>query len=136
MPIIRWDPFDDLDRWFEDFPGVTLPRLTFDLAVNVYEQDGNVIAKMNLPGIDPAKIDISVDEDVLRISGSREEEKEEKGKEFYRKEIRSGSFSRAVRLPKVVDAEKVDAEYKDGVLKVTMPVVKGEKEGTKIKVRT
>src|SRR3989344_3706512 len=135
MQLIKWEPFSEVDRWFEDFPAFSFPKLGFDMAVDLYEEKGNIVAKMNLPGIDPEKIKVTVEDDILRISGSREEEKEEKDKHYYSKEIRRGSFERAVRLPKSVDSKKIDAAYKDGILEITMPAVQGEKETT-VKVRT
>jgi HSP20 family protein len=75
-----------------------------------------------------------VEDNYLRISGKREEVQEKKEKNHYVKEIRRGSFERAVALPDMVDQEKVDAEYKDGVLKVTMPK-REVKEEKKVKVK-
>ena len=137
MPIIKWEPFSDLERFFEERPYVSLfPKLGWDLAVDVFEEGGNVIAKMNLPGIDPDKLDISVDEDELTIAGSREEEQEADEKEYYSKEIRRGSFTRTVSLPRVINESRVDAVFNDGVLTVTMPAIKGkEEEATKVTVK-
>jgi len=142
MAIIKWEPFSELDRIFEDryFPAISFPSLSskfgWDLAVDLYEEKGNVIAKLALPGINPDDIDISVEADMLRISGKREEEKETKDKNYYSKEIRRGAFSRVLSLPKSVDAAKTSAEYKDGVLQVTMPSAGGAKgKSVKIKVK-
>src|SRR3989338_1941118 len=132
FPLTSWRPFGE--RFFdEDFPVVTLPKLGWDLAVDVYEKDGNVIAEMNLPGIDPDKIDISVEDDYLRVSGSREEKKETKEEEYYSKEIKRGSFERTVKLSHAVKKDKADATYKDGVLKITIP--KDEKKEGTVKVK-
>lgn len=133
MELIQWKPFDEIDRLLDDRRFLSLPRLGWDMAVDVFEEKGNVVAKMSLPGIEPNDIDIAVDEDTLTISGEREEEQEVDQKDYYSKEIRRGSFSRTVRLPKSVDSETTEADYKDGVLTVTMPVVKG-KEGKKVKI--
>ncbi|MBU6388453.1 Hsp20/alpha crystallin family protein [Patescibacteria group bacterium] len=137
MPIVKWEPFGELDRFFEERPYLSLfPTLGWDLAIDLYEEDDAVVATMNLPGIDPDELDISVDEDTLTVSGSRKEEEETEEKEYYSKEIRRGSFSRTVQLPKSVDASGAEAEYKDGVLVVTMPVIAGTKERVvSIKVR-
>lgn len=134
MPIIKWEPFGELDRMFEDFPSVALPKMGWDMAVDVFEEKGNVVAEMNLPGIDPEKINVSVENEYLRISGSREEEKETKEKHYYSKEIRRGSFERVVRLPQDVIKEKVEADYKNGVLRVTFPKAVGAPTG-KVKVK-
>jgi HSP20 family protein len=124
MAIVKWESFGDMDRFFEDFafpPMPSMSKMGFDLAVDVYDDKENIIAEMNLPGIDPAKVNVSVEDNHLRITGAREEEKEEKKKNYYSKEIRRGSFERTVRLPERVEKEKVKAAYENGVLKVTLP---------------
>jgi len=136
MPIIPWKPFDDLesifegDNWF--FP-VKLSRPAMD----VYETEKEVIAELNLPGIDPDKINISVENQVLQVSGVSEEKKEEKKKGYWRKEIRKGSFERSISLPTPIKEDKVEASYEKGVLKIVMP--KAEKrpdKAKKIKIKT
>jgi HSP20 family protein len=150
MALAKWRPFNGLTRFFdedfpsiswkpffnEDFPAISLPKFGWDLAVDVYEKNGNAIAEMNLPGIDPDKIEISVEDDYLTVKGSREEKKETEEKDYYSKEIKRGSFERTVKLPFSVKKDKADAEYKDGVLKIVFPKdeVKGE-EKIKIKVK-
>lgn len=135
MPIIKWEPFNELDRFFDERSYISmLPKLGWDFAIDLYEEDGNLIARMNIPGVKPDDLDITVDEDSLSVSGSREEEKETGKKDYYNKEIRRGSFSRTISLPRSVDASKVAAEYVDGILKITMPVIEGEK-GKVVKVR-
>ena len=134
MRLIKWEPFSEVDRFFDDFPVVSFPKFSWDMAVDLYEEKENIVAKMNLPGIDPDKINVSIEDNTLRVTGSREEEKEEKNKHYYSKEIKRGSFERSVRLPKSVDRSKVDAQYKDGILTVTTPIIKSEKE-TSVKVK-
>jgi len=134
MSIIKWEPFDDIDRFFEG--GLFSPqfsKLGRDLAIDVYEEGGNIVAEMNLPGIDSDKVDISVVDHHLKVKGSREEEKERKEKNYYSKEIRRGSFERVVRIPDDVDADKATADYKDGVLKISLPKKEGEK-AKKVKI--
>ena len=136
MPITKWEPLRELDRFFEDRPYISMfPKLGWDLAVDVYEEGRNVIAKMSLPGVNAEELEITVDEDTLTVSGERKEEKETEKKDYYSKEIRRGSFSRSVSLPKIVDADATKADYSDGVLIVTMPKVKGqEKKAVKVNV--
>jgi HSP20 family protein len=137
MQLIKWEPLSDIERFFEDFPLVSLPRFGWDLAADLYEHNGSLVATMNLPGIDPERIDVSVEGGMLRVSGSREEEKEERGKRYFSKEIRRGAFERSVRLPKSVDRSKIDARYQNGLLQVTMPVIKSPDEASvRKKVRT
>lgn len=106
----------------------TVSEFEWDLTIDVYEQRGSVIAKMVLLGMNPDNLDIFVDEDTLRVSGRREEEKVTREKEYTNKVVHSESFSRVVDLPKIVDASRAFAEYKDGILHVTMPVTPYTKE--------
>ena len=132
--LMKWEPFKEMERFFgEDFPFLPIvPKLKmgWDMAVDVYEEKGNIIAEMNLPGIDPEKLEITVRDGYLKILGKREEEKEKKETNFYYKEIKRGEFERLVRLPVAVKAEKAEAQYTKGVLKVILPkteIVKEEK---------
>lgn len=134
MALIRWEPWRDLERFFDTDMMRPLGSLSWDLAVDVFEEEGNVIAEMNLPGIDPDKLDISVEGDRLRISGSREEKEEKKDKNYYSREISRGSFERAVQLPAEVEGGRTEASYEKGVLRVVMPK-KEERPSEKIKVR-
>lgn len=95
-----------------------------DLAMDVYEEEGNVIAKMNLPGIDPDDVSVNLDKNRLTISGEYSSEKE-KGddKRYSYRERRYGSFSRSVRLSSQVDDEAAEANYEDGVLTVSIPKI-------------
>src|SRR3989338_11485194 len=100
MPIIKWrpmfDPFMDMDKFFEDMP---MASAGFVPALDVYQDADNVIIETPLPGVDPKDVNISVENDVLTIEGSSEKKSEVDEKNYYRKEIRSGSFHRAVALP-------------------------------------
>lgn len=130
MEIIKWEPFNEFDRFFQDRSVFGMQKLGGELAVDIYEEKGNIIAKMTLPDTNIDDLEISLDQDVLTIAGRREEEKETKNKEYYSKEIRRGTFSRSMALPKAVDAEQASSEYKNGVLIVTMPVIAGAKNKT------
>lgn len=116
MRLIPWSPFfpDEWESWFEG-PNKFIP------AIDVYEDKDNVIAETPITGIDPDKVDISVENDVLTITGKSEHKSEVDEKNYYRKEIRYGSFHRSVALPVSVDGSKAKAEYEDGILKVTIP---------------
>ncbi len=139
MAIIPWKPFGDFDKFFEDDDWVMpmLPKIkTPEPAMDVYETDKEVVAKVSLPDIDPEKVGISVKNGVLRVSGRSEEEKEEKNKGYWRKEIRKGAFERMVRLPAPVKEDKVDAVYERGTLRITMPKTEEKKSEKKIKIKT
>jgi HSP20 family protein len=141
MNIIPRKPFSrELDNFFgEDdwfFP-VFPTRGSFDPDMDVYETDKDVVAKIVLPDISCDDVKVSVEENVLKISGDFEEKKEEKEKNYWRKEIRSGSFQRAVRLPSEVDGEKSEATYEKGVLTIVLPKIKPKKKEEKeIKIKT
>ena len=132
FPLFSWIPFGE--RFFsEDFPVATPPKFGWDLAIDVYEKDGNVIAEMNVPGIDPEKVEIAIEDNYLKVSGAREEKKETEEKDYYSKEIKRGSFTRTVALPASVKKDKAEAEYKDGILKIVIP--KDEKKDGTVKVK-
>lgn len=122
MALIPWKPFMDMDRFFGDdgFFMPVFPRVN-EPAMDVYEKGNNVMAKVQLPGIDPENVDVMVKDGVLRVSGSSKEEKEHKDGGYWRREIRTGSFERAVRLPTPVKEDAVTADYDKGMLVVTMP---------------
>jgi HSP20 family protein len=85
--------------------------------------------------MDPKEIDVSVHRDVLTLRGEKKKEEEKKGEDFHRAERSYGAFTRSIRLPVEVDANKVSAEYKDGVLKINLP--KSKKASVKkIEVKT
>ncbi len=137
MSLIKWEPFDEFDRFFRDVQPLMPARssqMGFDMAVDVYEDGGEIVAEMNLPGLKGEEIDVEVEDNYLRIAGRREEVQEKKEKSHYVKEIRRGSFERVVQLPDAVEQEAVTAEYKDGVLKVHMPKL-AKKEENKVKVQ-
>lgn len=133
MSLIQWEPFGQFDRFFEEFRSVPFLKMSTDLAVDVYEKDGKIIAEMNVPGVDPEKIDVVVDGNHLRVTGSHSEESEKKDRHYYSKEIRRGSFERLVTLPSLVKRNEVDAEYRNGVLRVIMQKAESSHE-QKIKV--
>jgi len=116
--IMRWSPWGEIDRVFEEDFWRTG---SFSPAMDVYQDKDNVMVETVLPGIDPDKVDISVENDVLTLSGSSEEKREVKHEDYYRKEIRQGSFSRSVILPMTVKADQAEAHYEKGILKIVLP---------------
>ncbi|MDZ7612161.1 MAG: Hsp20/alpha crystallin family protein [Candidatus Moranbacteria bacterium] len=128
--VMPFDPFRDLMKsWDEDFFGGD-----FAPSANVYQDKDNVIVEMDVPGVDPEKVDVSVENDVLTVSGSREDKREVKREDYYRKETRSGSFARSVILPMQVKSAKAEAEFNNGVLKITLPKAE-ETKAKKIKIK-
>jgi HSP20 family protein len=129
--ITRIDPFRELatlqDRFnslFENFAEASgkeqLAQGTFVPAVDIYEDEHNLVLKLEAPGMNEEDLNVSLENSTLAISGERKFEKEEKEENFHRIERRYGSFSRTFRLPNTVDPEKVEAAYDKGILKITL----------------
>ncbi len=138
MNIIPRKPFEELDGFFRDddwfFP-VFSKRGSFEPDMDVYETEKEVVAKVSLPDIDVEDVKVSVEDGILKVSGEFEDEEKEEGKDYWRKEIRSGSFQRATRLPSRVDEVKTKARYEKGVLTITLPKVEEKKQkGKEIKI--
>ena len=89
--------------------------------VDIYEHEGSLVLKAELPGIDPKQVDVRVENNVLTLQGERSFESEVKREQYHRVERAYGTFSRSFTLPNVVDTANIKAEFKDGLLLVTMP---------------
>lgn len=113
MPVIRWKPF--LEPW-----------------IDVYEKENKIIAETPIAGIDPDKVTISIENDILTIKGQTGKKSEVEDKNYYRQEIRYGSFYRSVSLPSHVIADKAEASYQDGVLRISMPKAAGTEKKKKL----
>lgn len=147
-PTRTLTPFDEMDRMFDSFfrrgmmrpwrmdwpafPEVALPELHMP-KVDVVDRESEVLIRAEVPGVDKKDLDISVGDSNVTIKGStRREEKEEKG-DYYRCEISRGAFSRTVPLPAEVDSTRARAEFKDGMLELTLPKVeKAKRHSVKI----
>lgn len=126
MSLIKWTPFfpefDDMDKMMGDMlPAVRGNQFGFTPAVDMYEDKDNIIVETQLGGIDSDKVNISIENNVLSIKGESEKKSEVEDKNYYRKEIRRGSFFRSIPLPTKVDGENAKAVNEDGVLKITIP---------------
>ena len=134
MSIRRWEPWDidifsdfeklrrEIDRMFEEFIPLRREReITFRPNIDLIETDNEVILKAELPGLKKDNIEITVTEDEVHLKGEKREEMETKKENYLRKEICYGKFERVISLPSEVDPEKVEAEFKDGILEIKMP---------------
>ncbi len=129
MDITRWDPWkdlrDEIDRVFDSFFGrypVSSEHEGYYVpAIDVEETENEYIVKAELPGLKKDDIKISLREDSITISGERKKEKEEKGKTYHRVEMAYGKFVRTIQLPEEIQPDKAKAEYKNGILTVTLP---------------
>lgn len=134
MAIVRFDPFRDLtvlqDRMNRLFSEAYSPRQSDDLmsrgswtpAVDIYEVEGALVLKAELPDVHRDDIDVSVENSTLTIRGERKLDQQIRQENFHRIERGYGSFVRSFSLPNTVDAGKIGAEYKNGVLTITLPV--------------
>ena len=129
MPMIRYSPFnteteDQGLRLFQD----SLSRLfgepasrPWSPAVDIFETDNELVLKADVPDIDAKNVAIQLENGTLTLKGERRFEDQKNGKGFHRIERSYGSFTRAFSLPDTVDGEKVKADYKNGVLTITLP---------------
>lgn len=137
--IVRWDPFrdlvtiqDELNRLFgRTFTGGEQLRPgasgSWMPAMDVYETEDEIVATLELPGIEPDDVEVSVEDSTLSIVGKRELSSEVKEESYHRVERRYGSFARAVTLPQTADTDKVRASFDKGVLTVEIPKVEKAK---------
>lgn len=150
--LAPWRPFPEMARWeremermFEDFfdrrwpmrwwpsrtAEISLPAVDLDL----YEEKGEIVAKAELPGLTKEDIEVKITENVLTIKGEKKKEEEVKEKDYYRSERSYGSFMRSLELPREVQAEKIKATFKNGILEVRLPVSEeAKKKEIKVKV--
>jgi HSP20 family protein len=133
MAITRWRPFrdlvsiqDEMNRLFEEFFDRPVVRTewtegVWNPSVDVSEDKNNVIIKAEMPGMKKDDVKISVQDNVLTLRGEKKHEKEEKDANYHRIERSYGSFCRSFQLPTSVKTDKIKANYKDGVLNITLP---------------
>jgi HSP20 family protein len=139
MKLTKWDPFREMEDMFDRYHrALGWPRregqevmATGDWAprVDIAETDSEFSIKAEIPEVKKEDVKVSVDNGVLTIKGERKLEKEEKDKKFHRVERFYGSFTRSFALPDNVDESKIEASFKDGVLRLGIP--KTEKAGPK-----
>jgi HSP20 family protein len=147
---------DDIDRLFsEGFgrvgygPGAPYRGMMFDPSrgssladaswtpqVETFRREDTIVIRADLPGISKDNVNIEIDDDVLTISGERSDETRDETDEYFRTERTYGRFFRAIALPDGVNADDIEAEFKDGVLEITVPSPKARpSRGRQIKVR-
>lgn len=135
----QWNPFAEMQRMQQQmdqmfqhslnrfnkspqFKNFSSTGISFTPEIDIKESEKEYVAKLDLPGMDKATIDVKVDDRLLTVSGTRKEQKEEKTDDnFFRQEISYGHFSRAIPLPGPIDQDAMEAKYENGVLTVKMP---------------
>ena len=131
MSLIRWSPFFAQDP-FEDFDKL-LATSNFLPAADIYQTEDAVMVEMPLAGIDPQKVDISIEDDMLIVKGEMHQKSEVEDQDYFRREIRRGSFHRSFPLPVSVIGEEAHAASENGLLKISIPKA-GEKTKKKISI--
>lgn len=134
MNLIKWDPFrelEDVSSRLNRIFGRTAGRTESDNemlavadwmpSVDISETDAAYLIKGEIPGVNKEDVKVTIQDGMLTIQGERKMEKEEKGKKFHRVECSYGSFVRSFRVPDDADESAVKAEFKDGMLNVTLP---------------
>ena len=135
--------FEDIDRLFDEFmtsrwpatAGWQMPSLrSFGAealgkmpSVDICENDEEIVVRAEVPGVPRENLDVSIVDRTLTIKGSTRDEQKEEREDYYRREIRSGEFSRSVLLPGEVDSSKAQASMKDGVVELRLPKASGAK---------
>ncbi|MBP7134711.1 Hsp20/alpha crystallin family protein, partial [Patescibacteria group bacterium] len=133
MSLIKWSPFspffdqqafENMDKILDEYSGgLPMARGSQSLVppIDMYETDVAVVIETPMPGVDPSRLDISIDNGILSIKGTSERKTEVEDKNYYRKEMRYGSVFRQIALPTRVVADKTEATFEDGVLKIQIP---------------
>ena len=133
MSIVRYDPFrdlrtlqDEVNRLFSTnitraFGDEGIARGAWNPSVDIFENKDQIVLEAELPGMNREDFDLSVENNVITLRGERRFEKKDEGDNYHRVERSYGSFTRSFTLPQTVSAEGAQAEYRNGVLRVTLP---------------
>ncbi len=125
--------FEEMEREFEDFfrrpfsmmmPSWRLAPQMAEVAspvVDIFEDNGNVVVKAEMPGMTKDSLDVRIADNVLTISGEKKKEEKVEKQNYFRMERSYGSFSRSFSLPSDVETDKIKAQFKDGILEITVP---------------
>jgi HSP20 family protein len=145
--LIPWGREHDIDQVFEDFLGRRLrpfwperwwPAAGMEITtptVDLYEEKDDIVVKAELPGMEKDNIEVNLSDDRLTIRGEKKKEEEIKKENYYRSERSYGSFIRTLELPTEVQADKVKANFKNGVLEIRLPrTEESRKKETKVKI--
>jgi len=139
-------PFADIDKYFDSFfrnplslmaaPVLAAPvrENVVNPSVDIYNDGDDIVIKAEVPGISREDMDISIDRNVLTISGEKKQENKIEEKDYHRIERTYGSFTRSFKLPEDVNVDEAKAEFKDGVLEIRMPRV-GDNKAKKIEIK-
>jgi HSP20 family protein len=147
MELVPWRPFreisslrGEMDKLWDNFFGERVLGKAFsdewNPSVDISETENNLLIKAELPGLESKDVSVSISGDLLTIKGEKKKEKEEKDEHHHYIERYAGTFQRSFRLPVNVQSDKVEAAFKNGVLKITLPkVAEARKKAIEIKVK-
>ena len=131
MVLQRWDPAAELrrmdevmNRLWRNYSGPSSSDGAVEgwaVPIDVRQEGDNITVDASMPGVDPSKINATVEDGVLTIRGQTATETEKKDERYYLRERRAGAFHRSVRLPETVDTERAESTYENGVLSITFP---------------
>lgn len=141
MPIIKWspfflEPFDSMESMFDDRSSAIASRSGGSIIppVDMYETTDAVVIETPMPGVDPDTLEIAINNGVLTIKGTSERKTEVDDKNYYRKEVRTGSIFRQIALPARVEEGNTQASFENGVLKITLPKAE-ERKAIKVAIK-
>jgi HSP20 family protein len=126
-----WSPFRELDRFRRDFDDLfdrflggrlSRPSQGSGPALESYVDNGKLVVRADLPGVDPKDVEITATGDQLTIRGKREQRHEQRQRDFLHREVSYGSFERVLKLPGGVNPDEIKASYTNGVLELTVPL--------------
>lgn len=138
MNFVRWNPFSEMsllqnqmnrlfDTAMHGWPGESNGTTQWTPAADIYESENELVVNLDLPGVDPKTVDIRVENNILTIRGDRPFEEKQNKENFHRVERSYGAFARSFTLSTSVDADKIRASYKVGVLSITLPKAEAAK---------
>jgi HSP20 family protein len=129
---------EDMDRLFEDFGFAGMQQGFAQIAsvpnVEMTERDGQLIIRADLPGVKKDDVQVEIRDDRVILQGERKQEREERREGYYRSERAYGSFYREIPLPEGVNTENASANFRDGVLEITMQAPKREANGRQLQI--
>lgn len=136
MRLVRWQPFPEMeslrrqmDRMFDELAGFERKSDTdWTPAIEMQDRGDSLLVRAEIPGVEAKDIDIQVAREAVSIAGEHRYEKKTEEKGFFRSELRYGSFQRTIPLPVAVENTQVQAEFKDGILELTLPKVQEAKQ--------
>jgi len=138
MNLVRWNPFGEMsllqnqmnrlfDTALQGWPGDSNGTTTWIPAADIYESENELVVNLDLPGVDPKTVDVHVENSVLTIRGERSFDEKQNKENFHRVERSYGPFARSFTLSRPVDSDKISANYKAGVLSITLPKAESAK---------